>query len=104
MSTSSPNNPISRTPDATYSEHHHRGAAAFLAAAGYAVAVAISGVPVALLAGLFVPLSLGTESAVRAAHTGPVDTRADALATGLGIVVGVVATGMVVFAARALVP
>jgi len=104
MSTSSPNNPIFRTPDATYSEHHHRGAVAFLAAAGYAVAVAISGVPVALLAGLFVPLSLGMESVVRAAHTGPVDTRADALATGLGIVVGVVTTGMVVFAARALVP
>jgi hypothetical protein len=104
MSTSSPDNNHFRTPKATYSEHHHRGAAAFLAAVGYAVAVALSGVPVALLAGLFVPLSLGTESAVRAAHRGPVDTRVDALATGLGIVVGVVATGMVVFVARALVP
>jgi len=104
MSTSSPNNLPLRASEATYSEHHHRGAAAFLAAVGYAVAVALSGVPVALLAGLFVPLSLGTESAVRAAHRGPVNTRTDALAAGLGIVVGVVATGMVVFVARALVP
>jgi hypothetical protein len=103
MSTSRPDNTRIRTLEATYSEHHHRGAAAFLAAAGYAVAVALSGAPVALLAGLFVPLSLGTESAVRAAHPGPFDTRSDALATGLGIVVGVVATGVVVFAARALV-
>lgn len=102
MSTSSSNGSIYRTSESLYSVHHHRGAASFIAAVAYAAAVALSGAPVALLAGLFVPLSLGSESAFRAARPGPVGTRANAVATGLGVLVGVVATGLVVFAARAL--
>lgn len=102
MSTSSPNNTVERASESAYSAHHHRGAVAFLAAVGYAAAVTVSGSPVALLAGLFVPFSLGAESAFRAAHGGSSGRRAEALSTGLGVIVGAVATGAVVFGAGVL--
>ncbi|WP_276261396.1 hypothetical protein [Haloglomus litoreum] len=102
MSTSSSKNILNRAVNPLYSVHHHRGAAALAAGVAYAAAVAVSGSPVALLAGLFVPLSLGAESAFRAARTDPLDHRAEALATGLGVLAGAVATAMVIFAAGAL--
>lgn len=99
MSTSSSKNKIERTVGGRFGVHHRRGAVAVVAAAGYAMAVSVSGSPVALLAGLFVPLSLAAESAFRAARSGPLDRRGEALATGLGVLTGAVTTATVVFAA-----
>lgn len=104
MSTSSPGDLSIWSLSTIFTEHHCRGAAAFAAAVGYALVVALSGWPVALLAGLFVPLSLGTESALRAARAERPGCRGEALATGLGVVVGAVATGLVVFAAGTISP
>lgn len=72
------------------------------AAAVYAVTVMATGFPVALLAGLFVPLSLAAEAAFRAARPAPLDHRAEVVATGLGVLAGAVSTATVVFAAGAL--
>lgn len=84
-----------------FSGYHHRGALALLVAVGYAAAVALSGWPSALLGGLFVPLSFGTESAVRAVWSNSAGRHADALATGVGVATAAVATVFAVLTAGA---
>jgi hypothetical protein len=102
MSTQSADTASRRSSNRAGSVHHHRAAVALVAAVGYALVVLLSGWPVVLLAGLFVPLSLGVESALRAARAGSVDRRAEVLSTVLGVVVGVAATAVLVFTAGAV--
>lgn len=53
-------------PEPPIDEHPFRATAALLIASGYVLLVLAAGLPVALLGGLFVPLSLGIEAALAA--------------------------------------
>jgi hypothetical protein len=97
--------------DPQIDEHPSRAIAASLVASGYVVVVLAAGLPVALLGGLFVPLSLGIEAALaaRAGDHGH-ETRGDdrptpmreARRTGVGLLVGGLLTLLAVLLATAV--
>lgn len=102
MSTKSRDNIRIHNPDADISEHAVRFVAA-MAAAGFLLGtVIVLDLPVALLSGLFVPLSLAAESGVRARAADTSGPHSEFRRTGFGVLVGAAVTGVVVFVAVAL--